>query len=310
MRQRASTVYDSKLIENYYHKLTLKLPSDFYQQIVEKENEISLSSEINLQTFNELCNLYKKAIETFSLVSPDKVQFYQNKLIKLIIRQKQEETKVKKAPSKWSQYIKQRQKNANQLMLFLEVEKIKSKITTIMNKYKEQISQSIDIIDNSFQQQKDNMITLKSNKVKNNIVKRKQTTQEVIESNINDFFKKFHYVYMHSKLFEAPVECLEKIFDEVYYHKIQKYYYYQEQIKQFQLLLNDNENENTHHDDLQFYLDDLKKERENYFDQIEESIKKYKETIMNKCLAIEADKDNKFIKYKEELTTQLGNVFK
>jgi tetratricopeptide (TPR) repeat protein len=72
MRQRASTVYDSKLIENYYHKLTLKLPSDFYQQIVEKENGISLSSEINLQTFNELCNLYKKAIE----IKPNEVNAY------------------------------------------------------------------------------------------------------------------------------------------------------------------------------------------------------------------------------------------
>ena len=67
---------------------------------------------------------------------------------------------------------------------------------------------------------------------------------------INDFMKKFHYIYLHSKIFEAPIEKLNEILEKVFLHKIDKYYYYQDQIKQFQLMKDDDdEQENNEHDE-------------------------------------------------------------
>jgi hemerythrin superfamily protein len=53
--------------------------------------------------------------------------------------------------------------------------------------------------------------------------------------------KKFHYIYLHSKIFEAPIEKLNEILEKVFLHKIDKYYYYQDQIKQFQLMKDDDD---------------------------------------------------------------------
>ena len=67
---------------------------------------------------------------------------------------------------------------------------------------------------------------------------------------LNDFMKKLHYIYLHSKIFEAPIEKLNEILEKVFLHKIDKYYYYQDQIKQFQLMLDDNDENNEHDEEI------------------------------------------------------------
>lgn len=314
-----------QMIDNYYYNLSQKLPSNFYQQIVEKENEMNLTTKPNLKTIQELCILYKKAIESFSGVSPNKVQFFSNKLMKLVMYEKnmkkQKEDK-KKQYSRFNDFINRRKEHVNQFKLFLEMDKAKEKITNIVTTCNDQIKKKNVILEEEEKKQDEKFMERKSKRKireRKPSTERKQSTEinltelngkhEKVDNFIDDFLKKFHYVYMHSKLFETPIECLGNIFDEIYYHKIKKYYYYQEQIKQFQLLLGD-EDGGQHQDSLEFYLKDLKTERENYFNKIETVIKETEEKIKEKCIQNSIDEDKKFTKYKDDLMNNITHVFK
>ena len=68
--------------------------SEFFQLIIEKENEIQLENS-NEENIKELAGLYKKAIENYSGISNEKVIFYNNKLTKLLmVVQKNKKKKI------------------------------------------------------------------------------------------------------------------------------------------------------------------------------------------------------------------------
>ena len=114
---------------------------------------------------------------------------------------------------------------------------------------------------------------------------------------------------MHSKIFEIPIETLSQIFDDLYYHKINKYFYYQEQIKQFDLFLNDDDENNEHDESIQFFLKDLTTERKQYFDEIEELINKIKLYINQKCSNTNIEKEYYINKYKNEFMNSIEKIF-
>ena len=75
------------------------------------------------------------------------------------------------------------------------------------------------------------------------------------------------------------------------------------------MLLGD-EDVGQHQDSLEFYLKDLKTERENYFNKIETVIKETEKKIEQKCIQNSIDEDKKFTKYKDDLMNNITHVFK
>ena len=133
--------------------------------------------------------------------------------------------------------------------------------------------------------------------------------RDKIDVLLKDLLKKIHYTYMHSKIFEILIETLSNIFEDMYYHKIKKYFYYQEQIKQFDLLLNDEDN-NEHDESIQFLLKDLTNERKSYFQKIEELIVNIKSNINEKCSNTNIENEYYINKYKIEFMNNIGKIFK
>ena len=123
-----------KRVGSYYNKLTKSLTDSFYQKIIELENEVQLSLHPSMDTIKELGILYKKAIEAFSGVSSLKVQFYTNKLTKLLVAANKLTKKQSKKQTKWSQYMESHKKNTNKFMLFLQVEISKKDVNDIIDK--------------------------------------------------------------------------------------------------------------------------------------------------------------------------------
>ena len=132
-----------------------------------------------------------------------------------------------------------------------------------------------------------------------------------IDFMLNDFMKKFHYIYLHSKIFEAPIEKLNAILEKVFLHKIDKYYYYQDQIKQFELMLGDNdENDNNEHDEeIDVYLKSLKNERKTYYIVLENLIKSTCDKIKNVCEEAQIEEDKNVKKYLDELMNSISKIF-
>ena len=69
-----------KRIGNYYYKKTKDIPDTFYQEIIELENEVQINPNPSMESVRKLGTLYKQAIEVFSGVSKQKVNFYSRKL--------------------------------------------------------------------------------------------------------------------------------------------------------------------------------------------------------------------------------------
>jgi hypothetical protein len=128
---------------------------------------------------------------------------------------------------------------------------------------------------------------------------------------LNDFMKKFHYIYLHSKIFEAPIEKLNEILEKVFLHKIDKYYYYQDQIKQFQLMKDDDaEQGNDEHDEeIQEYLKSLQNERRSYYIVLEDLIKTNCDKIKKICEEAQIDEDKNVKKYLDELMNSISKIF-
>ena len=65
---------------------------------------------------------------------------------------------------------------------------------------------------------------------------------------------------------------------------------------------------NTH--TITLNVNDLKTERENYFNKIETVIKETEKKIEQKCIQNSIDEDKKFTKYKDDLMNNITHVFK
>ena len=336
-RPRRNTL---KRAGSYYNKLTKSLTDGFYQKIIELENEVQLSSCPTMDTIKELGSLYKKAIEAFSGVSNRKVQFYTNKLTKLLVAANKIAKKQGKKPTKWSLYMDRHKKNTNKFMLFLQIESLTKDANDLIDNKEKVFSEGYKEIQNDLKEQKNRFLELKKNKKimnlaklnsinnnKNNTEGRISNANEIntksssnidklrgrndkVDSSLNDFMKKFHYIYLHSKIFATPIEKLNEILEKVFLHKIDKYYYYQDQIKQFQLMLNDDENDNNEHDEeIDVYLKSLKNERKTYYIVLETLIKDTCDKIQKICEEAKIDEDKNARKYLEELLGNISKIF-
>ena len=295
---------------------------NFYQLIVEKENEIQLTGP-NEENIQELAILYKKAIEHFSGISNERVLFYNHKLTRLIMAVQKNKKKKNSKPSHWSNYVHKHKKYANKIMLFFKLESNKTVVNDMIDKINKDLNNGINIVNkNIFEQSKKfyEKREIKINKLKDKLLNGGNNENKIIKQILpykrdkidvllKDLLKKIHYTYMHSKIFEIPIETLSNIFEDMYYHKIKKYFYYQEQIKQFDLLLNDEDN-NEHDESIQFLLKDLTNERKSYFQKIEELILNIKSNINEKCSNTNIENEYYINKYKIEFMNNIGKIFK
>ena len=327
----------AKMIGSYYFEKTKEIKDDFYQQIIELENEIQLSPNPSTQITNKLGSLYKKAIEAFSGVSAKKVDFYTRKLARLVmITSKMNKNKDKK-PTKWSKFMENHKKNTNKFMLFLQVETSKKDANDIMDKKEKNFDDSYKEVENNLDNQEKQFLEMKKKKKirtnKNIKITGEERLSNAAEININninvndmdkikgrndkidfmlnDFMKKFHYIYLHSKIFEAPIEKLNEILEKVFLHKIDKYYYYQDQIKQFQLMKDDDaeQDNNAHDEEIHEYLKTLKNERKVYYIVLENLIKSTCDKIKNVCEEAQIEEDKNVKKYLDELMNSISKIF-
>jgi hypothetical protein len=330
---------------DYYSNLAEKLPQNFFKNIIEKENLVQLSSNPSEEAVSELGGLYKKAIEIYSNVSKDKVMFYSNKLSKLLIGAQKAQKKKEQKPSNWSKYFEAKKKHTNKFMLFFEINKYKGKIGNIVDKSNKnlnignkQIISDLIIQETNFLEKKNKKKTFTKEDIHqrkdslnvnrnsiNNIIKNNEENKkkeespkkkklfsqknDKIDSLIKDFIKKFQYSYLNSPIFEAPLKTISEIFDEIYENKIQNYYEYQNQIKGFEMLLNDKQAGDEDDENLQYYITDLKNEREKYYQQIEETIVDLKKDINKKCAQISIDEEANIKKYKIEFLKKIAKIF-
>lgn len=300
------------LIENYFNKVFHQLPAEFYQEIVEKENELNIYQYPDPILISDLSNLYQMDVETFSGAFDNKADFFKRKLEKLNYYFTINKKKKKKEQSEFSKYIHSHKNYSNQLTLYILLNDAKKTIKDKINSHKKEITTLNEKIDKCLIEQEEKMNKKLSTKKRRQIHNNNNVSQlgiAEIGKLIDEYLNKFHIIYLHAKIFETPIECLNSVFDELYYQKIQKYYYYQEQIKQFQLLLGDEEEGNQHQESLQFLLSDLEKERTTYFEKIEERTKQIKEKITNKCIESTIEEDIAIKKQKNDLINKLGKLF-
>ena len=320
-------------VGNYYADKSKNLPDTFYQQIIELENEIQLSPHPSIDKVRDLGSLYKTAIETFSGVSEKKVNFYNRKMTRLVMITNEINKKKNKKPTKWSKYMENHKKNTNKFMLFLQIETSKKDANDIMDNNEKNFNEGYKIVESNLDNQEKKFQEMKKKKkirkIKsfrreerlsiggeinlNNIndVDKIKGRSDKIDFVLNDFMKKFHYIYLHSKIFEAPIEKLNEILEKVFLHKIDKYYYYQDQIKQFQLMKDDDaEQGNDEHDEeIQEYLKSLQNERRSYYIVLEDLIKTNCDKIKKICEEAQIDEDKNVKKYLDELMNSISKIF-
>jgi len=320
-------------VGNYYADKSKNLPDTFYQQIIELENEIQLSPHPSIDKVRDLGSLYKTAIETFSGVSEKKVNFYNRKMTQLVMITNEINKKKNKKPTKWSKYMENHKKNTNKFMLFLQIETSKKDANDIMDNNEKNFNEGYKIVESNLDNQEKKFQEMKKKKkirkIKsfrreerlsiggeinlNNIndVDKIKGRGDKIDFVLNDFMKKFHYIYLHSKIFEAPIEKLNEILEKVFLHKIDKYYYYQDQIKQFQLMKDDDaEQGNDEHDEeIQEYLKSLQNERRSYYIVLEDLIKTNCDKIKKICEEAQIDEDKNVKKYLDELMNSISKIF-
>lgn len=320
-----------KGIGSYYYKKSLNLTDKFYQQIIELENEIQLAPNPSMDTVRNLGSLYKTAIETFSGVSQKKVDFYNRKMTQLVMISNKINKNQNKKQTSWSKYMKNHKKNMNKFMLFLQVETSKKDANDIMDNKDKKISDGFKEAQNSLDLQAKKFEELKKKKkirtmknvdkntsnINENTINENNSLDKIkgrsnkIDFVINDFMKKFHYIYLHSKIFEAPIEKLNEILEKVFLHKIDKYYYYQDQIKQFQLMKDDDdEQENNEHDEeIKEYINSLVNERKSYYVVLEKLIKTTYGNIKKICEEAQMEEDKNIKKYFDELLISISKIF-
>ena len=311
---------------------------DFYKRIIELENKIQLSQRPSMDDIKELGSLYKRGIEAFCSTSPRKVQFYSNKLTKLLIGVDKLAKKQNKKPSKWSLYMNSHRKNYNKFMLFLQIESSNQEAKEIMDKYNIKFGVTYNELWNNMDEQKNNfrerlkMKRLKKNTNENNniitddeknneqkneekdsinfnsIISKFKGRNDLVDLSLKDFLKKFHYIYLRSKIFEEPIESFNYILDDMFCHKVAKYYYYQDQIKEFELMLGDTDR-GGHDDSLAFFMIDLQNERKTYYLTLETFIENIKKKIQARCSEAHINKDKNLVKYLHEFMNNISKIF-
>ena len=340
MKSDSNQTMTRRRVGSYYNKLCKSLTDEFYQKIIELENEVQLSLHPSMDKIKELGTLYKKAIEAFSGVSSQKVQFYTNKLTKLLVAANKLTKKQTKKQTKWSQYMETHKKNTNKFMLFLQIETSKKDANDILDNKEKVFSEGFKEIDNNLKEQSERFQELKKNKkimnisklnsninktsaegrisnvneintTGNSIMDKLRGRNDKVDSSLNDFMKKFHYIYVHSKIFETPIEKLNEILDKVFLHKIEKYYYYQDQIKQFELMQGDDaENDNNEHDEeIEAYVKSLKNERKVYYYVLDGLINNYCNKMKKLCEEAQIDSNKNAKKYLDELMENISKIF-
>ena len=75
------------------------------------------------------------------------------------------------------------------------------------------------------------------------------------------------------------------------------------------MLLNDKQAGDEDDENLQYYITDLKNEREKYYQQIEETIVDLKKDINKKCAQISIDEEANIKKYKIEFLKKIAKFF-
>ena len=321
------------LRNNYSKKLGVtKIPPNFYQKIIELENKIQLSPCPSTEDIRELGTLYKQAIEVFCSKSPRKLQFYSNKLTRLLIGVDKLEKKQNKKPTKWSKYMNAHKKSYNKFMLFLELETSNQEANQIIDEANKKFSNLYDELNKNFDEQKKNFRErMKNKKMKNNTINeinndnenylekikgdnynlytsRLKRRDDLVDLSLKDFLKKFHYIYLRSKMFEEPIESLNYILDDLFCHKVTKYYYYQDQIKEFQLMLEDKDRGN-HDDSIALFLKDLHNERKTYYLTLETFIDDIKKKIRDKCSDKQISEDKNMEQYLQEFMNNISKIF-
>ena len=311
---------------------------DFYRKIIELENKIQLSQRPDMEDVRKLGILYKKGIEAFCMTSPRKVQFYSNKLTKLLIGVDKIAKKQNKKPSKWSLYMNARRKNYNKFMLFLQIESSNEEAKQIIDLYNNKFGILYDELYNNLDEQKKNFrerlknkrMKKNSNQINNIIINDEKNTQNIngekinnninsiinkfkgrndlVDLSLNDFLKKFHYVYLRAKIFEEPIESFNYILDDMFCHKVAKYFYYQDQIKEFELMMGDNDR-GDHDDSLAFFMIDLQNERKTYYLALETFIENIKKKIQTRCAETHISKDKNMVKYLQEFMNNISKIF-
>ena len=224
-------------------------------------------------------------------------------------------------------------------MLFLQIETSKKDANDIVDNTEKNISEGFKEIENDLDEQRKRFLELKKKKKIMNLSKinsinsnknltegRLSTVNEMninnstaidklrgrndkLDASLNIFMKKFHYIYLHSKIFEAPIEKLNEILEKLFLHKIDKYYYYQDQIKQFQLMLDDNDENNEHDEEIDVYLKSLKNERKTYYIVLENLLKETNNKIKKICEEAQINEDKNAKKFLEELMENISKIF-
>jgi len=328
------------------------LPQGFYRKIIELENKIQLSTP-NMDEIKQLSSLYKKAIEYFCTSSPTKVQFFSNKLNKLLVGVDKLAKKQNKKKSKWSLYMNVHKQNLNKFRLFIEIEGSNQEAEQILQNQNEKFGKvfldyykNIDMQKNNFREKMNlkrtkktkneiNDINIKNNEIKDvsNINEEKENINinnvnnsnnintnynlfynkfkgrnDLVDSSLKNFLKKFHYIYLNSKIFKEPIESFNYILDDMFCHKVTKYFFYQEQIKEFQMILDD-KNQGNDEDSLAFFLNDLESERKKYYQNLENFVEKIIKKIQNRCAEAHINKNKNLEIYVDEFMDEISKIF-
>ena len=131
---------------------------------------------------------------------------------------------------------------------------------------------------------------------------------DLVDISLKNFLRKFHYIYLNSKIFKEPIESFNYILDDMFCHKVTKYFYYQEQIKEFQMILDD-KNQNNNEESLAFFLTDLTSERKQYYQNLEEFIEKIMKKIQVRCAEAKINKNKNMEKYIFEFMEDISKIF-
>ena len=231
------STFQNKLAEKALPKI--KVDEDFYRRVIELENEIQLSQNPSMESMEELIKLYEKGVEYFTEThSRKKVQYFKNKLTQLILglnKLKKKEQNNKK-PTSWSKFMNAHKKNKNKFMLFLNVESSKKEVDNILDNREKKISSGYNQITKDLEEQNKSFLERRKTKKKLNMEKKANEEKnendgenneengekkiytsisnklrgrnDKVDSSLNDFMKKLHYIYVHSKIFETPIETL------------------------------------------------------------------------------------------------------
>ena len=120
--------------------------------------------------------------------------------------------------------------------------------------------------------------------------------------------KKFHYIYLNSKIFKEPIESFNYILDDIFCHKVTKYFDYQEQIKEFEMILEDKDQRN-HEESLTFFVTDIQNERKKYYQSLENFVEKIMKKIQMRCAEAQINKDKNIEKYIGEFMRGISKIF-